>query len=50
MILPKCHFQHVYVSVTLFIDQIFDQDIIDSKAIDTLFQFKKWRVFYEFTK
>ena len=35
MILPKCHFQHVYVRVTLLIVQIFDIYIKDGKAILT---------------
>jgi len=44
MILSKCHFQRVYYS--LLIEQILDTDIIDAKAIDTLFQFKTGRDFY----
>jgi hypothetical protein len=47
MINPKCHFQHVYWRVTLFIEKILDTDIVDAKAIDTLFQFKTGRAFYE---
>jgi hypothetical protein len=45
MIHPKCHFQHVYWRVTLFMEQIFDTDIIDAKVIDMLFQFRAERVF-----
>jgi hypothetical protein len=50
MINSKCHFQHVYWRVTLFIEQSLDTDIIDAKAIDTLFQFKAGHDFYKCTK
>ena len=45
MIHPRCHFQHVYWRVKLFIEQIFDTDIIDAEAIDTIFQFRAERFF-----
>lgn len=50
MILPKCHFQHMYVRVALLIVQNFDTYIKDGKAIGTLLQFKTGHAFYECTK